>query len=276
MDYFARRAFRETESMLDYGEEIIMSIKQSLITDLAPSFVIATNKRIIIINNSFFGLYLSHNVFTPTDYNSIYYRQITSVVLVRGKIFESINIRLLGGFDQKMAEQRRTEGEIDGIASKDAEQFAKLVNKMVDQLKNDDQEQTPKGEDRKNTILSIYYAFKGIDQYSSVKSQELAYSDVLKLVENDTSKIVWLGSESADYISELLGVQPERIVRLDPDEVQIASKNLFAPMKGDIFVCYNGNISKFVTKYIKKEFGIEAYTLKGGVIGIFVGKRMQT
>ncbi|MDE1860683.1 MAG: PH domain-containing protein [Candidatus Micrarchaeota archaeon] len=271
--YFTRRAIREANSILGEGEEILMTLRQSLITDIAPSFAIVTNKRVIIVNNSFFGLYLNHNLITPTDYNSIYFKQITSVVVVKGRIFESVNIRILGAFDANVAKQRRTEGEMDGIHRADAAKFVKLVNSLLlPQQNSSAQQKQPEKQDAQKTLLQMYYAFKGIDQYADVNVDELDYPGVLKLISDGKSSIVWLGSEEPEYISGILGINASKITKLDPDEIGTGNRELFEPLSGKVFVCYNGNISKFVAKYIKKQFGIGVYCLKHGVVGLFSGK----
>ena len=84
MGYLEKLLEERCKLALHKDEKSLLIIKQSLLSDFAPSFVMATDKRLVIQNNSFWGLYLGHNFLTPTDSNFIPYKKITSVIHVRG------------------------------------------------------------------------------------------------------------------------------------------------------------------------------------------------
>ncbi len=150
MGFFIDKIREKVKPVLNDGEEIILMFKQSLLNDIAPTFIIATNHRLIIINNSFWGLYLGINIFAPTDYNYMAYSKMTSVVLVRGKFLSSVDIRLLGGFDSKMSPQKKTEGEIDGLRLQSALALMKYLEERI-----------RKPEEPKNTHEDHLQSFKG-------------------------------------------------------------------------------------------------------------------
>lgn len=115
MGFYIKKAKEKVKPVLHEKEKIILIFKQSLLSDIAPTFIIATDQRLIIINNSFWGLYVGINFFTPTDYDYIPYSKIVGVVLVKGKMLASVVVRLLGGFETNINPQKKTEGEIDGL-----------------------------------------------------------------------------------------------------------------------------------------------------------------
>lgn len=89
-----------------------------------PTSVIATNKRIIIINRATLGI--------RKDYETIPYTQITSVRLEKGIISSSVFIRVQGyDRDQGLLERGKEEGEIDGLKAKDAKAFADFINQKL-------------------------------------------------------------------------------------------------------------------------------------------------
>lgn len=148
MEFFARKAREEVSQLLEEGEQIMLVSRQSLMNDIAPAFIIATDHRILIINNSFWGLYFGANIFTPTDFNSIPYDRIMSTVLVKGKLFSSLNMRLLGGFEAAMNPQKKTEGEVDGLKGAEAMRIVKFVESMIKKRYMDGDRETSIGTGR--------------------------------------------------------------------------------------------------------------------------------
>ncbi len=55
MDFFARKAREDLSPLLEEGERIMLVSRQSLMNDIAPAFIIATDCRILIINGSFWA-----------------------------------------------------------------------------------------------------------------------------------------------------------------------------------------------------------------------------
>jgi len=134
MGFYIKKAEEKVKSVLDDREKIVLIFKQSLLSDIAPTFIVATDRRLIIINNSFWGLYTNVNVVAPTDYNYIPYSKIMSVVLVRGKLLSSLDVRLLGGFEANISPQKKTEGEIDGLRLSSALLLMKFIEEQIRKL----------------------------------------------------------------------------------------------------------------------------------------------
>lgn len=274
MAFFQTKMEKRSGPLLEKGEQILLMIRQSLISDIAPAFIVGTNKRIIIINNSFWGLYANHNILTPTDSNIILYRQITSVMVVRGRIFSSVNIRILGGFESQMSAQKKTEGEIDGLWEKDAVKLAQFIDSRVSEKQRQEetgpefmQKQAEKLNPRLSVHLKLYYAYKGILNGNDIAIKELDMDQAQALINTGRSKFVWLGTEPVSHIAELISVSEDRVLRLDPDEIEDLGRDIVKSFDGCVFMCYNGNVSKYVSKYLKKEHNIDSYSLKGGLVG---------
>jgi hypothetical protein len=90
-----------------------------------PTSVIATSMRIIIVNKTTLGLH--------KDFESIPYRQITSVRYESGIISSSVFIRV-EGFDTDKGFLKGTgkqEGEIDGLNNADAKQLSDYIEKRI-------------------------------------------------------------------------------------------------------------------------------------------------
>jgi hypothetical protein len=90
----------------------------------APTSVVCTNKRLIIVNRATLGL--------RKDYEVIQYRQITSVRLERGIVSSSVFIRVQGyDRDKGLLAAGKEEGEIDGLRNNEAAHLADYLNKKI-------------------------------------------------------------------------------------------------------------------------------------------------
>jgi hypothetical protein len=90
----------------------------------APTSVVCTNKRLIIVNKATLGL--------RKDYEVIQYRQITSVRLEHGIISSSVFIRVQGyDRDKGLLGAGKEEGQIDGLRNKEARHLADYLNKKI-------------------------------------------------------------------------------------------------------------------------------------------------
>jgi hypothetical protein len=109
-------------------EKVQMTVRQRRVgpggSMTVPTSVIATDKRLIIVNKATLGI--------RKDYEVILYRQITSVRFEKGIISSSVFIRVQGyDKDQGLLKGGKEEGEIDGLNNADAKALADYVNQMV-------------------------------------------------------------------------------------------------------------------------------------------------
>jgi hypothetical protein len=89
-----------------------------------PTTVIATDKRLIILNRASLGI--------RRDYEVIPYKQITSIRLEHGIISSSVFIRVQGyDRDTGLLQKGKEEGEIDGLRNAEAHELADYLNRKV-------------------------------------------------------------------------------------------------------------------------------------------------
>lgn len=117
------------KSVLWPDEKVMITAKQRRIgpggSVTVPTSVLATNKRLIIVNKATLGI--------RKDYESIPYKQITSVRLEKGIISSTVFVRVMGyDKDQGLLKNGKEEGEIDGLHSKDAKDLSDYLNSVLD------------------------------------------------------------------------------------------------------------------------------------------------
>lgn len=126
------------------GETVEVTVKQRRIgpggSPTNPTSVVATDKRMIIINTATMGI--------RKDYEVIPYRQITSVRLENGIISSSVFVRVQGyDRDQGLLKGGKEEGEIDGLSNKDAKMLSDYLNKKISEtseiIENPDTDSKP-------------------------------------------------------------------------------------------------------------------------------------
>lgn len=124
------------KDLLEPGEEVELTVRQrrvgpggSLVT---PSSVVATNKKIILVNRATLGL--------RKDYEVIPYLRVTSVRLEKGVISSSVFIRVEGyDRDKGLLKNGKEEGEIDGMNNRDAKALCELVNEKLEKEEEKDE-----------------------------------------------------------------------------------------------------------------------------------------
>ncbi len=114
--------------------------------------------------------------------------------------------------------------------------------------------------------LRLYGAFKGELHGSTPHESELGIEDAVKLVNRSKARFVWLGVESAEYVGRILNVGRDKVIKMDPDELYGADRALLYGLYGHVLVCYNGNLSGYLSDFLKAEYDIETYNLKGGIL----------
>ena len=83
--------------VLYIGEDTITEARQSYLKSMAPTRLVATEKRLIIVDPSFWGLWTGHDVFDSTHYIIIPYKHIVSVTVSTGLLFATIKIHTTAG-----------------------------------------------------------------------------------------------------------------------------------------------------------------------------------
>lgn len=97
---------------------------------MAPSAIIVTDRRVIIIHHSFWGLYFKFNLMNATEINIVEHKNIMSVALGRGKLFGTIRIRILGFVEATKA--TKYEWDLNGLWIKEALEVVNDIGRVVE------------------------------------------------------------------------------------------------------------------------------------------------
>ncbi len=120
---------------------------------IIPTSVLATNKRLIIMNRASLTL--------RTDYEVIPYKQISSVRLERGIVTSTVFVRVQGyDKDQGLLKNGKQEGEIDGLKNSDAQELADCINKKLEELEDVAEGEEPSAEQTDKAIGAYTYCTK--------------------------------------------------------------------------------------------------------------------
>ena len=91
----------------------------------------------------------------------------------------------------------------------------------------------------------------------------------------ESSHHLWVGG---CHIIDLLNYDEkdnfgEVFISISPQEILNIDKNSIKELENNIFQCYHGNTSKFVSNYLKKYHSIDTYSLKGGITRV-IGREL--
>jgi hypothetical protein len=122
------------------GETVVLTATQrrfmpggSMIT---PTTIVCTEKRIIILNRASLGL--------RRDYESIGYKQITSVRFEKGVVNGSVYIRIQGyDKDKGLLKNGEQEGEINGLKVEEAKEMSDYIGKKLVEIEDAATNQMP-------------------------------------------------------------------------------------------------------------------------------------
>ncbi len=130
-DWVGVRTAEELKPLLGSDEKVLGSVRQSYISSLSPDTIVATNKRILVVHYSFWGLHARHNLFSSTDIGIVYYNHIISFDMERGKLLATIHLRLRGsgGIGSVL-----DTWSITGVYQINAIEFLKIVQKVLEQF----------------------------------------------------------------------------------------------------------------------------------------------
>ncbi len=153
-------------------EKVEMTVRQrrigpggSLIT---PTSVIATDKRIIVLNRVNLGI--------RQDFEVIPYRHITSVRLVNGVVASSVFIRIQGfDNDKGLLPNGKQEGEVDGLSQSAAAALANLINKKMDAFSSDSSVPDPKSADYPDSKVGAYVFCTQCDTKNPASSKSCSH-----------------------------------------------------------------------------------------------------
>jgi hypothetical protein len=122
------RIKEEIKTVVSPSETVSLILKQSVLHSIAPSALVVTDRRIILIHHSFWGLYTKFNLMSPTEMNIAEHKNLKSVALGRGKMFGTIRLRLLGFVDP--SQSLKYEWDLEGLWVKDALEATNVLGRV--------------------------------------------------------------------------------------------------------------------------------------------------
>lgn len=141
------------KSVLWPNEKVEVTVRQRLNliaggSVITPTSVIATDKRLIILNRA--------SLRFRTDYEVIPYKQVSTVRLEHGIISSTVFIRVLGyDKDKGLLKNGKQEGEIDGLKNTDAQELVDYINRKIGELE-DIAEGEPETEGQSDRTMGAY------------------------------------------------------------------------------------------------------------------------
>lgn len=217
---------------LHKDETLMMRLRQSYLSSITPDTLLLTNKRVIIIHNSFWGRYTGHNLMTPTRVSAVLLGNVMGTTKSHGKLLSTIQIRIRGMGET--SEGPYSGWHIDGIRTKDAMKFTDMLEDLLGSISGEDTD------------------------------AEITLGDAKEKIANG-SYLMWLGIESSDYISYLLGIDRNSIIRVNPLDIPNMSMEGMKDFEGKVFLCYTGSVSSQMVRVLRAEYKVHAFYVRGGL-----------
>lgn len=219
---------------LHHNEWVLVKFRQSYLSSISPDTVVLTNKRIIIIHNSFWGLYAGINLIEPTRVISVNLGSVAGSTSTDGKILASVHVRIRGSAEESNAP--RTGLHIDGLRIAGANRLTSMLDDLISS--------------------------------KSSEVMEVGQSTAAAMIKGGKAKLIWLGAETPDYVGYLLKVDPASIIKINPVDIASMSADGLRAFDGYILVCYSGDLSTEIAYMLRNEYDIKTMVLKGGIASL--------
>lgn len=251
-----RRCMNLLRHVLHPAEETILEARQSKLVDIAPARVIATRRRLIIIDPSFWGLYFGHDIADSTHYVIIPYKHIIGMTMSKGLLFASIKIHTIGGEDP--GSLLKGENEIHGLKKREAVMLGSFIEDIVEYEEEEEEEREARHEEH-----PMPYSFHHEDL-----SVGKPFAEAKAAVLAGRARFVWMGVEPVGDVARLFGVADGRILQLSGSHLLKHTKEQIEKLGPVILVSYDGILGLHTAKLMKKRFGTEPEVVRGGIIAV--------
>lgn len=245
------RCLRLIKHLLAPDEETLIECRQSYLNNLAPARVIATTRRILVVKPSFWGLYVHHDILAPTEYNIIPYKNLISVIMTKGRILSTIHMRI-HGFTESTG--TTNEGEVYGMRTKEAVRLANFLEEIIEY----------RDEENEQAGYHVMWRAEEEKEYAAIK--RISIDELRQIVNDGKAKVAWLGVEPVDYVSTILKIDKDKIIRTGINTISKESEDEIAKLKDCILVCYQGSMALHFALFLKKAHGMECSVLNNGIM----------
>lgn len=265
-DEHSRRCLQMVEHVLAKDEQVVMEFKQSYFRTLAPARVIVTDKRLLIVRPSFFGLYANFDLLGPTRLSVVPYKNIISVLMMKGKILSTIHIRIRGFVDSNAA----SEGEVEGIRTDEAKILASYIENIVEKKV----EQSTQPRESNNSLASTVQHMGQSVTYPD-GNMELHVDQAMNLVQNSDKAFVWVGLEPSETIASLLKVDNSKVRKISIEGLKTLDDEGSKRFEDCVFISYRDQLARDAVRLLMKRHSISAYVLRGGIIDMMDYERKK-
>lgn len=124
------RIREEIKTVTSPSETITLIIRQSLWHSISPSALVLTDRRVIIIHHSFWGLYTKMNLLNPTEVNIVEHKNVMSVAIGMGILFGTVRLRIHGFVDPTLS--GKYDWDLMGMWRKDALEATNVIGRVIE------------------------------------------------------------------------------------------------------------------------------------------------
>jgi hypothetical protein len=125
------RIREEMKTVVSPSETITLIIRQSLWHSISPSALVVTDRRVVIIHHSFWGLYTKINLISPTEINIVEHKNVMSVAIGMGIIFGTVRLRIHGFVEPTRVV--KYEWDLYGMWQKDALEITNVIGRVIEE-----------------------------------------------------------------------------------------------------------------------------------------------
>lgn len=161
------RVREEIKTVVSPSETVTLIIRQSLWHSISPSTLVLTDRRVVIIHHSFWGLYTKINLINPTEINVVQHINVKSIALGRGLLFGTARLRLIGFVEP--TPQVDYEWDMSGMWINDALRVMTEIGRLI--------EERSKIQDSK---ISPTNAMESLDEDANTRRSEMALNETHK------------------------------------------------------------------------------------------------
>ncbi len=218
------RIREEVKTVVSPSETVTLIVRQSIWRSISPSAMVLTDRRVIIIHHSFWGLYTKINLVSPTEINIVEHKNVMSVALGRGLFFGTIRLRIHGFVEPTLAV--KYEWDLEGMYIKDALTITNEVGRLI--------EERSQAQDAR---ISQTNAREGGDEDANTRRSDMALSQshkatVMQQAENPERKMPKDALETpVAYV-----IKNEKVVATEKIEVPIQNSKIYGRIIGALIL----------------------------------------
>ena len=124
------RITEEVNTIISPSETIVLVLRQSLLSSISPDAVVVTDRRVIIVHHSFWGLYLKFDLLSPTKMNIVPFKNMMSVSITKGKFLATLLLRILGS--AQSTNETKFEWDVFGLNINDALKATNTIGRLLE------------------------------------------------------------------------------------------------------------------------------------------------